>query len=150
MKLRKPTVENISKYKIYNSIFNKLKRKRKIFYFKTYLEENKNNSKKCWSMLKYPIWKMNDKSSLPDSFKMNNQTYTDKAEIAEGFNDFFSKIGLHTSHLPPYKKHFSSYMSPPVQQSLFLGPVTPSDVSTSAKKLKPKTSSGFDNMSINQ
>ena len=29
MKLRKPTVENISKYKVYNSIFNKLKRKMK-------------------------------------------------------------------------------------------------------------------------
>ena len=36
-KLQKPTVENISKYKIYNSIFNKLKMKMKIKYFKTYL-----------------------------------------------------------------------------------------------------------------
>ena len=71
-------------------------------------------------MLKYAIGKMNDKSSLPDSFKMNNQTYADEAEIAEGFNNLFSKIGLHTSHnVPPYTKHFSSYMSPPVQQSFF-------------------------------
>ena len=38
-------------------------------------------------------------------------------------------------------------MYPPIQQSFFLGPVTPYDVSTSAKKLKPKTSSGFDNIS---
>ena len=78
----------------------------------------------------------------------DNQTYTDKAEIAEGFNNLFSKIGLHTSNnVPPYKTHFSSYMSPPVQQSFVLGPVTPSDVSTSAKILKPKPSSGFDNIS---
>ena len=90
-------------------------------------------------MLKYAIGKMNDKS-----FIMNNQTYTDTAEIAEGFNHFFSKLGLHTSHnVPPCKQHFSSYISPPVQQNLFLGQVTPSDVSTSAKNLKPKASSGF-------
>ena len=38
-------------------------------------------------------------------------------------------------------------MSPPVQQSFFRGPVTPSDVPTSAKKLKPKAISGFDNIS---
>ena len=42
MKLRKPTVENISKYKVYNSsIFNKLKRKMKNNYFKTYLKKIK-------------------------------------------------------------------------------------------------------------
>ena len=72
-------------------------------------------------MLEYAIGKMNDKSSLPDSFITNNQPYTDKAEIAVVFNNLFSKIRLHTSHnFPPYKKHFSSYMSQPVQQSLFL------------------------------
>ena len=101
-------------------------------------------------MLKFAIGKMNDKSSLPDSFKINYQTYTDKAGIAEGFNNCFLKIGLHTSHnIPPYKKHFSSYMSPSSSTKLvFLGPVTPSDVSTSAITLKPKASSEFDNISI--
>ena len=101
------------KYKVYNSIFNKLKRKMKKNYFKTYLEENKNNSKKCWSMLKYAIGKMNDKSSLPDSFKMNNQTYTDKAEIAEGFNNFFSKIGHHTTshHTKNISRHTCLHQS---------------------------------------
>ena len=142
MKLRKPTEENIRKYKIISSTSLKGKK-----YFKTYLKKNFKKSQRCWSMLNYAIGKMNDKSSLLDSFIMNNQTYTDTAEIAEGFNNLFSKIGLHTSHnVPPYKQHFSSYMSPPVQQTFFLGQVTPSDVSTSAKNLKPKASSGFDHI----
>ena len=38
-------------------------------------------------------------------------------------------------------------MSPRNQQSFFLSPVVPSDVSDSAKKLKSKLSSGHDNIS---
>ena len=71
-------------------------------------------------MLKFAIGKINDKSSLPYSFKINNQTYTDKAGIAEGVNNLFKKIGFHTSHnVPPHKKHFSSYMSPSKTTKLF-------------------------------
>ena len=60
LKLRKPTAENIKKYKDHNTIFNKLKRNMKTLYFKTALEENKRDSKKCWSILKHAIGKIND------------------------------------------------------------------------------------------
>ena len=148
LKLHNPTDENIRKYKIYNKVFNKLKRKMKTLYFKTILEENRNNSRKCWSILKSAIGKTNDKSSFPLSFTINNSKISDKSEIVEGFNNFFSNIGLTTSHnVPPSKYPFSSYMSPRNMQSIFLGPVAPSDVSDSAKKLKSKLSSGHDNIS---
>ena len=103
--------------KIYNNIFNKLKRKRK----------------------RKILQNMNDKSSLPDSFIMNNQTDTDKAEIAVVFNNLFSKIGLYTvircHNVPPYKITFLViHVSISLTELFFLGPVTPSDVSTSIKK----------------
>ena len=121
LKLHNPTDENIRKYKIYNKVFNKLKRKMKTLYFKTILEENRNNSRKCWSILKSAIGKTNDKSSFPLSFTINNSKISDKSEIVEGFNNFFSNIGLTTSHnVPPSKYPFSSYMSPRNMQSFFL------------------------------
>ena len=149
LKLHNPTDENIRKYKTYNKVFNKLKRKMKTLYFKTILEENrKNYSRTCWSILKSAIGKTYDKSSFPLSFTINNSKISDKSEIVEGFNNLFSNIGLTTSHnVPPSKYPFSLYMSPRNTHSFFLGPVAPSDVSDSAKKLKSKLSSGHDNIS---
>ena len=147
-KLRKPTTENVKHYKDHLIVFNRLKRNTKKSYFKTALEENKRNSKKCWSILKPAIGKINDKSSYPQTFMINNSKISDKGEISEGFNNFFSSIGLQTSHnVPSSKKCFSSYMPKPSNRSFFLGPVAPSDVSSFALKIQSKISSGHDEIS---
>ena len=91
---------------------------------------------------------MNDKSSYPQSFLINNTMKSDKLEIAEGFNQYFAGIGAQTSHnVPPSHKPFSSYMPNPLSRSFFLSPVAPSDVLNITKSLKPKTSSGHDDIS---
>jgi hypothetical protein len=147
-KLSKPTEYNIKTYKTYNNMYNTLKRKMKIIYYKNILVENKSNIKKTWSILKQAIGKLNDKSSYPNSFTINNLSITDKQEAAEGFNHFFSKIGVVTSHnVPKSNKCCSSYMSNPVVGSVFIEPVSPSDVISVANKLKPKLSCGHDNIS---
>ena len=95
-------------------MYNKLKRKMKMIYFKTILEENKYNSKRCWSILKQAIGKTNDKSTYPPMFNINEIPISDKNEIAECFNNFFSKIGTQTSNnVPTTNKKFSSCMPPP-------------------------------------
>ena len=83
LKMHNPTDENIRKYKTFNNLYNTLKRKMKTLYFKTILEENRNNSRKCWSILKFAIGKTNDKSSFPLSFNINNAKISDKSEIVE-------------------------------------------------------------------
>ncbi len=104
--------------------------------------------KKCWTILKQAIGKLNDKSSLPHTFHVNNIQVTDKREIAEGFNNFFSSIGSHTSHnVPASKKCFTSYMPRPLNHSMFMPYITPEEIITASNKLKPKTSSGHDGIS---
>jgi len=148
IKLHEPTQENIMKYKCFNNLYTKLTRTMKTLYYRTALEENKNNSKKCWSILKQALVKINDKSSYPQTFSINNTSIADKAQIAEGFNHFFSNIGIQTSHnVPKSSKCFSSFMPQPLAHSFFLGPVAPSEVLNVTKKLKPKLSSGHDNIS---
>ncbi len=148
VKLHDPTEVNIQKYKRFNNLYNKLLRTMKILYYRKTLEENKNNSKKCWAILKQALGKMSDKSSYPQAFSINNTSISDRSQIAEGFNNFFSNIGLHTSHnVPISNKCFTSYMPKPVASSFFLGPVVPSDIVNVINKLKPKLSSGHDNIS---
>ena len=74
-------------------MYNTLKRKMKIIYYK---DENKFNIKKTWSILKQAIGKLNDKSSYPNSFTINNLSISDKQEAAEGFNNFFLNIAFHS------------------------------------------------------
>ncbi len=83
------------------------------------------------------IGKMNDKSSYPQTFYINNTPLTDKVQIAEGFNNYFSNIGLLTSrNVPISNKCFTSFMPQPLEHSIFLGPVAPIEVLNLAKKLK--------------
>jgi hypothetical protein len=147
-KLLKPTERNITEFKQYNNTFNKLKRAMKIKYFSNSLEENKHNIKKTWTILRQAIGKLNNKSSFPLTFLINDIAITDKFQAAEGFNSYFSKIGIHTSHnVPSSNKIFRDYMPTPVRNSMFIEPVVPSDVLSVANKLKPKTSCGHDDIS---
>ena len=114
----------------------------------TKLEENKQNSKEIWSLLKLALGKHNDKSSFPQTFNVDNKRTDDKSIIAESFNQYFSKIGLQTSqNVPPASKHFTSYMRNPSVNSMFLEPIEPSHVLDVVNKLKSKTSSGHDDVS---
>ena len=129
-------------------MFNTLKRAMKIKYFRNSLEENKHNIKKTWTILRQAIGKLSNKSSFPHTFLINDIPVTDTLQAAEGFNRYFSKIGIQTSHnVPPSNKNFRDYLPRPVINSMFIEPVLPSDVFSIANKLKPKTSSSHDDIS---
>ena len=120
-KINRPTQVNITTYKMYVNLYNKLKRTLKINYYKEKLEASKHDSKQMWSVLKKAIGKQNDKRNISQSFKINNQDVTNKTEIAEAFNSYFSQIGSSTSHNVPKSKHtYSEYLSTPTANSMFL------------------------------
>ena len=52
--------------------------------------------KKTWSILREVIGKKNDKSSFPQEFNIDNEIVTNRANIAESFNTYFSTIGSKT------------------------------------------------------
>ena len=85
IKLSNPTDLNINKYKNVNRILTKT------------------------------IGKLNDKSTFPNSFLINNEQTSDKPKIAEGFNKYFSNIGHKTSqNVPPSTHTFMLYILEPV------------------------------------
>ena len=144
-KLSTPSTHNIKRYKEFNILHKKLQRRLKATYFENILEENKFNIKKTWNTLNKIIGKNNDKSGLPNNFVINNTQIGDRQEVAEAFNIYFSKIGFQTGvNVPKVNTSFKSYMPKPLLHSIFLAPVSPSDVLNTTQKLKPKTSSGFD------
>jgi len=45
--------------------------------------------------------KLNNKTSFPQTFLINRTLITDKYQIVEGFNNYFSKIGIQTNQNVP-------------------------------------------------
>ena len=88
-KLVNPISQNITRYKIYNNIYNKLRRQLKFNYYTHLLEEYKFNIKRTWVSLNKAIGREKDKAKFPDIFQINKQHETDKTKIAEGFNKYF-------------------------------------------------------------
>ncbi len=147
-KLLKPTDQNIKHYKDYLNIFNKTKRTLKRNYYSNMLEINQNNMNKMCIVLKQAIGKRNDKSNLPKTFKIDNTNTSDETEIANGFNKHFSKIGESTAkNVPKTKTKFSDYLKTPLLNSIFLDTIEPEQIIEITNKLKPKLSTGHDEIS---
>ena len=145
---QKPTEQNILEYKIYLKLFNKIKRKAIICYYKTVLDQNRHNTKQTWNILKKAIGKENNKANFPQSFNIDNNTVRNKKEIAHAFNTFFANIGYNVNHnVPQSNKSFISYLPNHNAKSIFLDPVIPADIFDITNKFKPKTSYGADGIS---
>ena len=105
-KLKNPTANDIANYKYLNK-YNKIKRQMKTTYYRNLLEINKNNMKKTWQILNKALGKLNDKSSYPMNFVLNNKKVDNKTDIANGFISSFSCIGNATEkNIPKPKQCF--------------------------------------------
>ena len=147
-KLKKPTEKNILEYKIYLKLFNKIKRKARIFYYKTVLNQNRHNTKQTWNILKKAIGKENNKANFPQSFNIDSNTVRNKKDIAHAFNTFFANIGYNVNHsVPQSNTSFTSYLPNHNAKSIFLDPVIPADIFDITNTFKPKPSYGADGIS---
>ena len=115
------------------------------YYHNNAFEENKHDIKKSWSIMRPAIGKINDKSSYSPSFTINETPVTHRTLVAEGFNIFFSKIGLQTSkYFHHFVKNYKEFM-PESILSMFIETVE--QVYATANKLKSKLSHGHDDIS---
>ena len=148
LKLKTPTDANISKYKDYCTIYNKLRRQAKRNHYISIFNKYKHDTKNSWSAIKKIIGKASNKNNMPSSFTVHGQSISDGTQIANEFNNFFSSIGknLADSIYEPvtnYNRHLLNKNN----NSFFMSPVSPEDIIKTAKTLKPKLSEGYDNIS---
>ena len=85
-KIRNPTDKNISIFKNYIKIYNKLVQASKINYYKTKFEEYSTNMRKTWDTIRDVIGSKKRKENIPDYFKEKGALITGSIEIAKGFN----------------------------------------------------------------
>jgi len=147
-KLKYPSEDNINKYKRYATLYNKLIRIAKSTHFHEQIQLAKTDMKRTWKILKNSLNISDQKNNLPSYFMHDNDMVTDKKDIAEQFNIFFSNIGLKISEDVPHTIiPYNEYLKDRNAHSIFLGPVTHQDIIDITLKFKSKTSIDFTNVS---
>jgi hypothetical protein len=141
-------------YKTARNDVNRLIKSTKASYFQEVISNLKNNSKEMWRNINKLIGKTS-KTTNVTSVKSNYQIFTNKDDIAETFNDYFSKIGTELSNrIPPSNKGFEEYLEPtaqdrPTVSAVFeFKSVSIDEVETVLSKLKVSKSSGQDKIPV--
>ena len=135
--------EDLIIYKEYKRKLLKLLRISERQHFHNLLEENKNNVKKTWIVLKDIIGKKKSKI-LQNKFTIGNNIINNKNQISEGFNDYFTNIGksleknIPRSNIDPLQFiHFNN------SDSIFVSPVSELEVKNLIQNLR-NSSCGYD------
>ena len=115
-------------------------------YYTDQIMENKQNSKKLWSIIKHVI-NRNKRIKFQDKFKLNDGSYTtDMKIICEKFNDFFINVGPSLSKkIPMQNCSPDQYIKMKAVYSLYLEPVTESETRGLINSLK-SSAPGYDNI----
>ena len=151
------------KLKDHKILLKKLLRKTKQKYYSTQFEKFSNDCKNTWKLLNQVAGRKATKMELPSIFKQviagpkeeNRQNdpleiiYDSNQSIANEFNRYFANVGPDLSDKIQYrgKKLVESYLTAPISSKFKFEIVTDKDILEAIGTLKPKNSSGYDNLS---
>ena len=140
----------LHKYKLYRNCLTRIKRKAKIDYYTQQCYALKSNTKKLWHLINKIINKTNDKDSVINYITVDNIRYYDAKSVADEFGKFYSTIGsklankIHETNLSinDYLKNIKTNPN-----TMYLHPITPTEILRHIDRLPSKNSSGYDGIS---
>ena len=144
---RSKTEEDWVRFKQQRNFVINLKNRLKKQYFQNLIDENSDNSKKLWKTLNSLI--PNDKrcNIIPHFLTDNGKEISNKKEIAETFNKFFSTIGSKLASAFPFYE--TSHICPkPVLNDFFFQSVSLSTVSKIISGLDNGKATGLDDICV--
>ena len=129
---------------------NKMIREAKFNYNRTLFEKSKNDSKQLWKNIYSIIGKSKDKSNIISKITIDNTSFTNSNDICNEFNKYYVNVGPSLAKTIKSQKK-NTFKLPEVNiihvESLFLIPTDEEEIIKIIQRLKPKTSSGHDNIS---
>ena len=88
-KNRNPSQENIDEYNAYRNLYNRLIKEAKKLHFNSALNENKNDMKKTWDILREAISKQKKTTDKITELNFDGESVTDNLQMANKLNEFF-------------------------------------------------------------
>ena len=133
----------------YNRILKQSIRRAKQIYYQKCFTKYKHDMKKTWSTIKAIFNKSNSQTDLPTYFQQDGVKISNSTDIANGFNDFFVKIGpsLAQNITQPVNSDFKRFLKKPTQKVFQFQSIQSSDVIKAIDSLKNKSSYSHDRLS---
>ena len=148
--LTSKNIDDMSTYKSYRNVLNRLKRHCKLRHYTKKCIEFKHDSRRLWSMINNVIGKTNDKMCVIEKLTVDNLEITNSEIIVNKLASHFAGIGkLYASKINKSEKDIAQYLSniSKSSKSLYLSPVTELEIEKIITKLPNKSSSGWDGIS---
>ncbi len=147
-KIRSPTVNDISKYKIYWSFYAKCVQDAEQQYYKDLIDSKKQNVTTLWKIFGPVInpSKSKRKGNIRKLINEHGIMITDNNNIANEFNKYFISIGNQPANKIKSNTSYKAYRKNPNQNSFFLRPTSEDEIYMIIKKLDSKKASGMDNI----
>ncbi len=150
LSIASPSPANVNKYKVYRNVYNRLVRAMKQLYYEKTLEKNRKNPRKTWETLK-ELTTGNKNTNTINRLLINGIYVDNHQEIANEFNNFFTKIGQEISDsVKPTKVTAESFLhEDPSIPELELNPIRPSQIVDIVKLMVSKNSTDSNGISSN-
>jgi hypothetical protein len=132
-----------------NRLLKQCIRSAKSSYYTSQFTKHKSDMKNTWKTITEILNKNKKLCNFPEYFKYNGKTIHEKLNIANMFNDFFVNVGPKLAHEIPQipTLNHSNYLTSTITHTIKFDILQESDILKIIDKLKPKTSSGYDNIS---
>ena len=133
----------------YVKLYEKKKRDTKEIHYHNRFEQFKLDARKTWDTINEVLARKKVKKSFPDYFKAKNQNITDKHQIAEEFNQFFTGIGPQLSNeiKAPSNVTYKTFLTRTITSEFNFTEINASVVQKLITAMAAKSSSGHDNIS---
>ena len=145
--LKSPTEKNKNNYQTYQNLFEKLKKKARVNYFKSEIRKYQQNARKTWETIKEILGKnaLNSKK-LPNLIILEGKSIFEEKEIATEFNKFFTEVGPKLAKkVKKAKKKYSDYLRMS-DKKLKFSLLTKEELDEAIKSLQKHKSSGEDDI----
>ena len=148
--LKHRTVQSEVKYKKYKNKLVKILKTAEKLYYNDLLQENINCRKKTWSILNSIIKTRQYSSNTSDTYVYDNKEIRGSINIANGFNEFFTNIGVNLAKniVSPSNACYNDYLTNYNEKSMFLSPVIDTEVIDIVRSFKNKNSKDCHDMSM--
>ena len=144
--LKHPCSITAERYKNYKNRLTHLLRVAERSYVKEYLEDNRTNMKKTWSLINNLLGKRT-KLNLPGKITQNGSDITDKKEIADEFNTYLTNVGPSLAAKIKSNHDYMNTLNDDVTSSIYLAPVTYEEINRIIINLK-HCSPGADGITV--
>ena len=138
---------------LYTSFANVLKKKlseAKDKFYKSQFINRSNDIKELWKILNNTFnsrKSVHDNNSIPELF-YNNETLSNKSDIANAFAEYFSEAGARlANNFPDEYNEFKRYLPPSISNSIHVAEISAIEIGDIIDKLPNKKSFGIDGIS---